>query len=114
MYGWFMQKKNVFISMVFITLAFGCASSPPEGDEFGTGLCDCAKQAQGDRKVMNECLAELSKSAIPFFQENGRDSNILRRDWKRKMFESATECRDELQRLGFNIEAIKENWTKKR
>lgn len=109
-----MQKHNFFISIFLITLVVGCASSPPEGEEFGTGLCDCAKKAQGDRRILNQCLAELSKEAIPFFQENGRDSNILRRDWKKKMFESANECRDELQRLGFNIDAIKENWTKKR
>lgn len=109
-----MQKKKHIAAIMAAVFIVGCASSPPEGNEFGTELCDCAKQAQGDRKILNECLAKLSKEAVPFFQENGKDSNILRRDWKKKMFESANECRDELEKMGFNIDAIKENWTKKR
>ncbi len=109
-----MKKMKLFAVTIVAAFIAGCASSPPAGDEFGTELCDCVKQAQGDRKIFNECVAKLSKEAIPFFRENGKDSNILRRDWKKKMFESTNECRDELEKMGFNIDAIKENWTKKR
>lgn len=106
--------KKLVTLFFFIIFYSGCVTSPPKGDEFGNGLCECVQEAKGNRKVFDTCVAVLSKRAIPFFRENGKDSNVNRREWKQKMFENAQECKDELRKLGFNIDAFREDWSRKR
>ncbi|MBN8574950.1 MAG: hypothetical protein J0M05_13630 [Candidatus Kapabacteria bacterium] len=112
------RRSNSIFAVVacFLTSYFtfwGC-SSVPSGNEFGTDMCDCVVRAKGNREVFNQCVSALSQQAVPFFNKNGVDSNQARRTWKKQMVTSSRGCQEELRTMGIDLDAIEEDWTKKR